>query len=195
MTSCKLYTLYPKEELDKGFQGISFWQLIYEQQDCIIKVILDTEFEKIYAVSIAGIDELVEAEEREAYESNAFTSEENFGILEIKNVESYGVESYSFEDTEWSYAWLDTLLFYYDLDDSEDLNWSTDWEIESENRMQKVVDYFEGYSNYTIIGVMNFSFMGAEYKEIGMSACVGTDAAGQTELVMGLITMFEYLQL
>lgn len=93
VTSCKLYTAYPEEGEEKYVSGCSFWQLVYELEDTIVRVLLDTEFEKIYAVSFSD-KEITEEVERE-YPSY---------------FEEYGV---AFEDS--MRYWLDIMVEYYNM--------------------------------------------------------------------------------
>lgn len=195
LASCRLYTIYPEEELEKGFQGISFWQLIYEQEESVIKVILDTEFEKIYALSINETSAVEEVSEKNAFNSNLYTIEENFGVLEIEGEGIGWIEEDFYAEDEWAYIWLETLSAYYDLEVSVDINWSIGWGSLDEKYTQIIRNYFRGYSDYTTIGTLDFSFLGAEYREIGLASCMGIDVQDNTEVVMGLVMMFEYLQL
>ena len=93
VVSCKLYTAYQEEGEEKYLRGCSFWQLVYELEDTVVRVLLDTEFEKIYAVSFSD-KEMTEVTER-AYPSY---------------FEEYGV---AFEDS--LRYWLDIMVEYYNM--------------------------------------------------------------------------------
>lgn len=94
--SCKLYTAYPAEEDSSQYQGISFWSIECRGEDTkpAMKVLLDTEFQKIYSMKIEEISENDFRKQMEEY---------------------YGMENWSPE--EWYYIWLDGITDYYELAD------------------------------------------------------------------------------
>ncbi len=94
LSSCKLYTLHTREETDASFRGISFWQLVYTSENsCEIRVLLDAEFEKIYAVGIYNM-------------TDEYCSDLSASLYMMK--ESFGMEFLE-------YIWAEEMLAYFDL--------------------------------------------------------------------------------
>ncbi len=192
MTSCRLYALYPEQETDKSFQGISFWQLIYEMEEYEVRILLDTEFEKICAVSIKCVTP--GTENLKTYDMQNYTVEEEYEIAEITIEEFNKMDVYE-EGDEWSYLWVNTIMGYYGLYDSDRLHWSVSWIYESEERMRMIELYTTAYLDYRILGTGDISFLGAEYRSLGISAICGITQLGEIEHTLGVVMLFDYLQL
>ena len=148
LISCKLYTTVPKGEMTSDYQSISFWRMEYQTELSQVVVLLDVDFEKIYAISVETdyekyvqniLEMMQEDVQEEAYDE--IWLEETRAELEKVYYTNVGIQSYMAEEL---FSWFDYLINEYYQIAYDDIIWVDE---QMELREQKA-DNLNGEKKY-----------------------------------------------